>query len=230
MAKVVRDPTVTPKAAEEVGTETETRTMRGGDGKWRIGGRLARSRLAKTTTMDLRCNDSKARLEGPRISLEDLEDLGVHRTNQVVLKDSKVRQEEDLQINQEGHKTNQEDRQTNQGGRLINQEDRRTKEGLPPKRWIRIRVTLTTKHLPQKARRLQKEKLRPRASRLRKGNLLQEKENHHQRGSRALQMEQGLKKNQLSLFRITEHLTKDKVYSFVLTTLLACLYLRILLK
>merc|ERR1719429_739093 len=157
--------------------------------------------------MDLRCNDSKARLEGHRISLEDLEDLGV------------------LQINQEDHKTNQEDRQTNQGGRLVNQEDRQTKEGLPPKRWIRIRVTLTTKHLQQKARRLQKEKLRPRASHLRKGNRPQEKENHHQRGSRALQMEQGLKKNQLSLFRITEHLTKDKVYSFVLTTLLACLYL-----
>ena len=102
----MRDPTVTPKAAEEVGTETETRTMRGGEGKWRIGGRLARSRLAKTTTMDLRCNDSKARLEGPRISLEGLEDPGVHRTNQVVLKDSKVRQEEDLQINQEGRQTN----------------------------------------------------------------------------------------------------------------------------
>merc|ERR1719187_1419487 len=103
--------------------------MRGGEGKWRTGGRRARSRLAKTTTMDLRCNDSKARLEGHRISLEDLEDLGVHRTNQVVLKDSKVRQEEDHQTNQEG--------------RLVNQEDRQTKEGLPPKRWIRIRVTLT---------------------------------------------------------------------------------------
>merc|ERR1719210_2259643 len=166
--------------------------MRGGEGKWRTGGRLARSRLAKTTTVDLRCNDSKARQEGHRISLEDLEDLGVHRTNQVVLKDSKVRQEEDLQINQEDHKTNQEDRQTNQGGRLVNQEDRQTKEDLPPKRWIRIRVTLTTKHLPRKAKRLRKENLRPRASRLRKGNRPQEKENHHQRGSRALQMEQAV--------------------------------------
>ena len=72
MAKVVRARTGTPRV--EGGGKMKTPMTRGEEDKWRTEGRLERSKLAKTTMMDPRCNDNKARLEDHQINLEGLDE------------------------------------------------------------------------------------------------------------------------------------------------------------
>ena len=184
---MVRARTVTPRV--EGGGKMKTRMTRGEEDKWRTEGRLERSKLAKTTMMDPRCNDNKARLEDHQINLEGLE---VHQTNQGVLRTNLVVHQTNLEVHKD-NKVRQEDpqislgdleaRQTNLEVRRTNLEGHQIREGLLPRRWIRIQVILMTKHhlrkerLPRKENRLQKEKV------------------HLQRESRGLQMEQGLATN-----------------------------------
>ena len=190
---MVRAPTVTQKVEVE-GGKMKTRMMRGEEDKWRTEGRLERSKLAKTTMMDPRCNGNKVRLEAHQTSLEGPEvhqtsqgvlkiNLAVHQTNLEVHKDNKVRQE-DLQKNLEDLEVHQ----TNLEAHQANLEDHQIKEGLLPKRWILIQVILMTKHLQQKEKLPRKEKVR-----------LQKEKVHLRRESRGLQMEQGLT-NQFNLF------------------------------